>query len=157
MLFNLAEICTIKKMVLLWKNLLRNISTNGPKKALYLIHKLNFLVPIRCKFYAHFAWELKKHRRSINLIKSIYIFFFVTKRILFRESFFLSPLMVKLKIRVTPNDHRFALLCHCRAVGTGRVRGLLPPIFWQINGHKKSFNSLQCWYVLFKKLIKFSI
>ena len=51
------------------------------------------------------------------------LFFFVTKRILFRESFYLSPLMVKLKIRVTPNDHRFALLCHCRAVGTMNREG----------------------------------
>ena len=56
-------------------------------------------------------------------------FFFVTKRILFRESFYLSPLMVKLKIRVTPNDHRFALLCHCRAVGTmnREGRGVIAP------------------------------
>ena len=57
------------------------------------------------------------------------LFFFVTKRILFRESFYLSPLMVKLKIRVTPNDHRFALLCHCRAVGTmnREGRGVIAP------------------------------
>ena len=37
--------------------------------------------------------------------------------------------MVKLKIRVTPNDHRFALLCHCRTVGimNREGRGAIAP------------------------------
>ena len=54
-------------------------------------------------------------------IKSIYIFLYLRGFLL--EKVFLSPLMVKLKIRVTPNDHRFALLCHCRAVGTMNREG----------------------------------
>ena len=74
---------------------------------------------------------IKEDAINLSLYKVyILVCFFVTKGILFRESFLLSPLMVKLKIRVTPNDHRFALLCHCRAVGTMNREGreaIAPP------------------------------